>query len=785
MISYSIVSPGFTIQQAALSSVLYITSGYTNVTPFICTVTLSANVNPADVLNNYSLFVQYGDNTEDEITQVTNSNIQSPIHVYDWPGVYEIKLAIIPKDGSAIQTYSNTFTATNFVTDTLSWKYTNWLDLSSYAASGAVFHGYQSCPPGLLNEATPLTFAFSASNQLSANIVFDFYSENSFSQPWEVVTPNNKYAQLRPRWRFTDLDGNQFTSLTASNISPIYVDVFGHLSTAASGILVGYKGTVDFYYIDDIPSLNYYEVSVPTLWVTYNTFKVYNLQDKNDNQVPSYSNSNVFLSAIFYVKNLSADHFGVSVNGGNIDLPNVIWPDTDNQFFVTVNGPFLSSTDFSNRVLLNYPLLGTPDPVIHSAVTPSTVATIFTPSFKINRYDSLNRDTGGYFKNILSTVPLSAAVLSSGSVSTSLLFTTTGLQTIIEPPPIPAASGVNAGPLSGYYIGDSSRYTYAYSLSGTLKTISLSGSSQFNVDNFYSNYFVRKVNENFNYGEQLQSYALTPQVADNVNLLTLLSAYAGDNVHPDENFGTVAYEKTANFVANNQDLNVAGVNQLYSLANMIDTEFDNYNYVLPPVLQRQFDLYSAPHERLWGSREKYNTNFDVTQGHTNLGSSLTAYPTSAIVYQGEQIVINDIFYSNFYELIEVPTINSYAAVTAHAAANNTTPDPFFTSAASAYPMTAYPLSAFFGWGLKTPFFQNYKAYVFNPAYTDTQVNNLIDWNQNTDGSLSTTLSETASSLSAWYADGGILENIYGYYITKGLDLIGSKYYQASGVLPQS
>jgi len=103
MISYSIVSPGFTIQQAALSSVLYITSGYTNVTPFICTVTLSANVNPADVLNNYSLFVQYGDNTEDEITQVTNSNIQSPTHVYDWPGVYEIKLAIIPKDGSAIQ----------------------------------------------------------------------------------------------------------------------------------------------------------------------------------------------------------------------------------------------------------------------------------------------------------------------------------------------------------------------------------------------------------------------------------------------------------------------------------------------------------------------------------------------------------------------------------------------------------------------------------------------------------------------------------------------------------
>ena len=65
--------------------------------------------------------------------------------------------------------------------------------------------------------------------------------------------------------------------------------------------------------------------------------------------------------------------------------------------------------------------------------------------------------------------------------------------------------------------------------------------------------------------------------------------------------------------------------------------------------------------------------------------------------------------------------------------------------------------------------------MYNPSVTNVPVNNLIDWNQYPN-SLSTTLSESVSSLSAWYADGGILENIYNYYILKGLNLTKSKYY---------
>jgi len=755
-VSDYILPSGFTISP--------VNSGFTYATPITCTVSTKQGVQPAAVLNSLNLFVQYGDGTETEITQVTDSAIVAPAHTYKWPGAYEVKLAVIPKDGSLLQSYSKTFSAFNYITDFMQWNYGQWPELTTVNRShGAVFHGFQSCPPGPLYSATPLSFTFSVSNQLSSDVVFEVYADSSLSQPWEVVTPDNKFAQLRPRWRFTDTSGNVVTSISATNITPVYIKPDGTQTTAVNGILVGYYGTIDFYYIDDIPSLVYstntFTANLPTVWVTYNTSFVPNLQDRNDGSAPSYSNSNVLLSSYFYVKALSADHFNVTVNGGNIPLPKTLWADTDNQFIVTLNSPVLSSADFSNKVLLNYPLVGTTNS-ISATVAPASAATTFTPVFSLSRYDSINRDTGGFYKNILSTLPLSA-VTQTTNVSASLVVGTYALTTINEP--------------------HVSYYSKANGLAGaTTSVIAVSSVYNFDVVNYYNKYFVRKINENFNYGALLQSYMLQPFMADNVNLIGYLSAVGGDSFQYNENFGTLAYEKTANFVANNADPLNSGVDQLYSLAALVDTEFDNYNYNPPPVLKRQFDLYSTPHERLWGTREKYNTDFNNRGYHVNLGGTLSAYGISTTtVSAGQKIVVNDIFDSSFFELLEVPAINSYTSISA----NNM--QMYFPPASSlTFPLTAYPLSAFYGWGLRTPVNGNYKFFVFNDEYTNTPVNNLIDWNTRTDG-LSTTLTETASSVKDWYADGGILENIYSFYLTKGLNFIGSKYYQLTGTIPQS
>ena len=738
-----------------LSADTYVTSnsGYTLATPVVCSLSTIPSMPLATILNDFNLIVAFGNNTTVEITQPTNSLLITEPVIYNWPGVYEVKLSIVPKNGCPLYTYTKTFSAYNFIVDKINWNYSEWPELTTAAlASGALFHGFQSCTPGNLGESRSLTIDYTVSNTVSADLIFNLYSENSLSQPWKLSTVDNKYAQLRPRWRFTDVNDNYIESISSTMPTPVYVNSLG--VSSVSGTLVGYTGKVSFKYIDDIPSLNYsqgtgWSVQTPRLWATYNTTKIPNLQNISDGFSPSYSNSKIQLSANYYVKNLSATHFNISLNGGTIPFSKTIWPGSINEFFVTVNSNILSAYEsFSNKTLLNYPLQNIPGQNVLLKVVPAAAGKVGDNNFTFDRYNALGYDTGGYNKNFFTALPLSSSLLSSGTLTTILSAGTKKIATIVEPPPY---SG-------NYTVATRASQATTYN---SLSTLAFTGQSTFNIVNFYKKYFTRKINENFNYGEQLKSYALQPFIADNSNLFLFLSAIAGDNIHPDENFGTVVYEKISNFVSNNNDLHTCNVDQLYSLADLINNSFDNFNLTVPPALKREFDLYSAPHERLWGNREKYNTNFNVLTDHTNLGVELTAYNiNTAIISAGQKIVLNDIFNSNFYEVLEVPVVTSYASVTAR---NLNT----YFSPTATYPLSSYPLSAFFGWGVKTPVRDYYRFYYYNPVFTNIPVNNLIDWNTRTEG-LSTTLSETASSVDEWYKDGGILENIYSYYISKGL-----------------
>lgn len=742
-----------------------VSQGYTYATPFVARIDLTSGSSPAEVLNACTLIWNFGDGTIYQTKDIENSVLQSIPHKYNWPGQYELKLSVISNDGVSSKTFSKILNVANYSNDTLQWDFAGWDGLSSSNLSaGAIPHGFQSCPPGELNSPTPLTFRFTTSTTLSERISFDLYSQNSLSQPWDVPTYENKYANLRPRWRFTDLDGNIISTVkpNSDQLQAVIIDKNGLLPNATgydstTETIVGYTGAVDVYYIDDIPSLNYsgsYSINVPTLWINSNTQAYPNYQDKNNNSYPSYSNSTVTLTSYFYVKNLSADHFNITLNGGSIPIPSTLWPGASSTFIVTINSLSASDTtaDFANKVLLNYPI-NFSNSVITVSSNITNAFTFATSSFNFTRVDALNRDTGGFYKNIFSTLDSNSLLLSSGSLTASLVVNTTSATTIIEPAP---------DPLSGY--NPSLRVSAATAVSSTLQVIPVTGSGTYTIINFDKTYFVRKINENFNYGAQLQGYALQPTIAVNNNLFAFLSTVAGNSFTTEDNFGTKTYEKIANFVGNTQDVNTGGVNELYSLSKIIDTEFDDFNLNAPPVLKRAFDLFSTPHESLWGTREKYNLNFNNKEYHTNLGTMLTAYDiNTTIVSAGQKIVLNDIFDSNFYELIEVPTINSYASVTA---ANMQT---YFASVTS-YPCTAYPLSAFFGWGVKTPVANYYKFWVFNDVYNNIPVCNLIDWNTNAN-SLSTTLSESTSSTLEWYKDGGILENMYSYYIHKGLDLI--------------
>lgn len=739
-----------------------VSSGYVTATPFVCRVNLDSNTSPAQILNGCSLIWSFGDNTYDSATTLVENILQSNAHFYNWPGRYQVKLSVTSNDGLSSVTFSEALSVVNYCTDSIEWVYTSWSDLSSNNLSaGAVYHGFQSCKPGNIDADLPLTFRFTSSTTLSDRISFDLYSQNSLSQPWDVPTYDNKFANLRPRWRFLNVNDEIISSIkpATDQITPIIIDAHGRVPGQPGFVesaqkVVGYTGTLDFYYIDDIPSLSYngsYSVTTPTIWVVSNTNFYPNYQDKNDANNPSYSNSVVSLSSYFYVKNLSANYYKVTINGGNIAIPTTLWPQVTGNFFITVNSSISGTTGYSDKVLLNYPINYSNTPIYITSI--NNALSFAVSSFNFSRKDSYNRDIGGFYKNIFYTLNANSSSLSSGNLTTQILISAASATTIVEPPP---------DALSGY--NPNTRVAAATATANTLRVISLTGFSTHSIKDFNKNYFVRKINEDFNYGEQLKFYALQPTIAENSNLFAFLSAIAGSSYTTEDNFGTKSYERISNFVSNIQDVDTAGVNELYSLAELINNQFDNYNFNPPPVLKRAFDLYSIPHERLWGTREKYNINFNNAEYHTNLGTSLTAYDiNTAIVSAGQKIVLNDIFTSNYYELLEVPSINSYASVTA---ANM---QGYFSPSAT-YPLTAYPLSAFFGWGVKTPVKQYYKFWVYKEGFSNAPTNNSIDWNTKTDG-LSTTLSESNSSITEWYKDSGILENIYSYYIHKGLDLI--------------
>jgi hypothetical protein len=135
-----------------------------------------------------------------------------------------------------------------------------------------------------------------------------------------------------------------------------------------------------------------------------------------------------------------------------------------------------------------------------------------------------------------------------------------------------------------------------------------------------------------------------------------------------------------------------------------------------------------------------------------------------MISAGQKIVVNDLFNSDYYELIEVSNITSYSSVTARGL-NALLPVNAYP--VSAYPLSVYPLSAFLGWGLKTPVSQNYRFFVYNDVVDGQQVEGLVNW----DDSMTTLPELSGTSHTEWVKDEGILETIYNYYIHKGLGLI--------------
>ena len=364
-------------------------------------------------------------------------------------------------------------------------------------------------------------------------------------------------------------------------------------------------------------------------------------------------------------------------------------------------------------------------------------------TYTVYQYDALYKNTGGYYTGTFTPYTTGTFAL--------LAYSQIQIPSVNDMIPLPS-TGYNPILLSTQQSTNNSK-----SISGT--------SNEFNVVDFENTYFARKFNQGFDYGAQLKKYALQPTINQNEEFFdTYLPAIAGVSATSEDTFGGVVYEKIANFVSNTSDPSKANITQFYSLAQSLGIELDNFDYDTPATLSRIVDLYSTQQSTVWGARSLFARNFAAATGHINLGSELTEYNiNTTVVTAGQKIVANDIFNPQNYELLEVPAINSYSSITARNLPFTNWGSPV---SALTYPLNIYPLSAFFGCGLTTPVINNYKFFVYNDVVDNQQVEGLVNWDDPY-----TTLSENASGHNDWVKDEGILENIFNYYIHKGLGLI--------------
>lgn len=207
--------------------------------------------------------------------------------------------------------------------------------------------------------------------------------------------------------------------------------------------------------------------------------------------------------------------------------------------------------------------------------------------------------------------------------------------------------------------GDWSGLRWANKYTSYLGTsqLTLSGFSpklDFYVDDSVS-YDLFRFNETFDLPQHMSELASPSFKAKSGDLITKFfgGVFGTEDVKSDD-LGVELFEQIANFVPNHSDVDECNIDQLYSLAQMVDLKSDDFILNYPPAIKRLLNIASINLSRLWGAR-----NFDTTliNGNTapNRGKLLSSlnYTVSA----GTPVILKNKNYPKF-QLIYTGKINN-------------------------------------------------------------------------------------------------------------------------------
>jgi hypothetical protein len=301
-------------------------------------------------------------------------------------------------------------------------------------------------------------------------------------------------------------------------------------------------------------------------------------------------------------------------------------------------------------------------------------------------------------------------------------------------------------------------------------TDTISGASNnFNIYNFNKSFGLRRLNESFSTADYYKSLALPDILSQNDKLFdSYLGAMVGTAAPSGyEDIGQKTYERIANFVPNHSDVDTCNITQLMSLARSMDVSAINFSNVYPAEVQNMIDIASIPRTKLWGI-------LDSTPLSSESINESMKYPldvNTAFVTAGQRIYIQSIYDSR--PVLNVVPVNTFLP----------------EEHQQHYPLNLYP-----SFGLlqnisdptKYRFYEYHPVYYPNPlltlntlypnltgaalyaklsdvSFNERFIESVIDWN-----SPFTTINRTLSTADDLYADGGIIESMFSYYLTKNL-----------------
>ena len=775
-VSFSIITgKGNTREYVVNSNNVYPVSSYTGM-PVTLSVSLSSL--PLSANKDFIVFA-----VNDKFVLKENNS------VYDFPlpGIYKITLFTADLNGEPVESYTTYLSAFNYITDVINPSIVPVNDVyfnSSTTTSGInQSRTYVNNMTVFAAQYTDPVYVYRYNswqlcNSLSSiDYKIELYCDGSFSNDYENRTYyQTNWYHLVPFWQFTN--ENQTTiirslSTDSTDLYLTYDGYTGNVSTLSSvnSIFVGTSGQNVFYFKDDQPSRE----TLEKLYLTQNLKDIPLAQQILNSKLfsifegglPIINNSSTFID--LYVDYTVPVSWSFTSNGlTQPPLPNIMFNGTSFPLFI-------APADSEGNILKYYGQMN---------YIPAS-ATISSNSFKLallsadgtkdvfgnNNLKPTNFQYVPYDANNISTTLLSsfyAGVLSANytnsfaSIGATTNFSLSTAYTNIQ---IPLA--VNPVVLSAF--------GFARDTDGFGQYIE--GIYVFNYYPEYVEYNIMKINENFDYVEALKSYALMPRLRDQTSLFDDFFAYVGGTQESSPNsIGKRYYEKIANFVDNNADVDGANITQLYGLFGEINYKDKNYNIKFPSDLQRVMDLLSINYSKLVGSDTGFNSNYekyasvDAQYSQTNLGPQL--FNTSTIT-AGTNIITYQ-YFGNVYTTITPTTIAcNTTALATYSAANPNCVDVTFNGLSS-YPLSAYQKS--WNWGLPSDVNWNsitkqYSFYLQTPTVvTDiNKIDGYIDWSNNL-----TTLTaiQFDSNLSTYFTmSGGLMEQYLGNALRRGVGLI--------------